>query len=166
MNPATPLRTSSRLIVILFFHTNQGIWNGVIEALVYISRGLRGWSIMYLHCFISTYSDPISFSVFILSRTTISYGHAMSHAVSCRFLTAESRLHIQVSRYGVCGGQRGTGTGFSPSPSVFPCQYHSAAAPYSLMHYLGVGQWVRLRMQCQRNSQPIASIPVTRNHIV
>jgi hypothetical protein len=53
-------------------------------------------------------------------------GHAMAQAVSRRPLTAEAR----VSPCGICGGQNGTGTGLSPSTSVFPCQFHSTGAPW------------------------------------
>jgi hypothetical protein len=38
-------------------------------------------------------------------------------------------VSVTFSLCGICGGQSGTGTGFSPNP-VFPCQYNFTAVPY------------------------------------
>jgi hypothetical protein len=53
---------------------------------------------------------------------------AMAQVVSRRPLTAEARVRARVNPCGICGGQSGTGTGFSPSSSFFPCQYRSTVA--------------------------------------
>jgi hypothetical protein len=47
----------------------------------------------------------------------------MAQAV-CRWpLTAEAQVRARVDPCDICGGQSGTGAGFSQSSSVFPCQY-------------------------------------------
>jgi hypothetical protein len=62
----------------------------------------------------------------------------MAQAVSRRPLTAEARVRAQVSARGICSGQSGAGTGFSPSSSVFPCQYHSTVARHT---HVSSGGW-------------------------
>jgi hypothetical protein len=53
----------------------------------------------------------------------------MAQAVSRRPPTAEAHVRSGVSLCGICGGQSGTWTVFSPSTSVFPFQLHSTGAP-------------------------------------
>jgi hypothetical protein len=53
----------------------------------------------------------------------------MTQVVSRRPLTTEARVRARVNPCGICGGQNGTGTGFSPSSSGFPPSiYHSTVA--------------------------------------
>jgi hypothetical protein len=47
-------------------------------------------------------------------------GRAVAQAVSHRPLTAEAWFRARFNPCGICGGKSGTGTGFSPSFSVFP----------------------------------------------
>jgi hypothetical protein len=65
----------------------------------------------------------------IFKELRLGKGRAMAQAVSRRSPAAETRVRSRVSLCGICGGQSGTGTGFSPSSSVFPCQFLSTGAP-------------------------------------
>jgi hypothetical protein len=53
----------------------------------------------------------------------------MAQTVSRMPPTAEARVRPRVGPCGICGGQSDTGTGFSSSTLVFPCQFHSTFAP-------------------------------------
>jgi hypothetical protein len=55
------------------------------------------------------------------------YGWAIGH----RPLTSEVWTLSLVSPCVICGGQSVTGTGFSLSPLVVPCQYHSTVAVHT-----------------------------------
>jgi len=43
-------------------------------------------------------------------------------------------VRFRASPFENIDGQSGTGTGYFPTTSVFPCQYHSTIATYSLIH--------------------------------
>jgi hypothetical protein len=88
--------------------------------------------------------------------------HAIAGPVSPRLLHSEARVRSQGTPCGICGGQSGTGTGFSQSPSVFPWHYYSTDAPCLLMYHLGAREWglVRGRSSIGTQSDPIATIKI------
>jgi hypothetical protein len=63
----------------------------------------------------------------------------MAQVISCRPVTADARVHARVNPCAICGGQSGTEIGFSPSSSVFPCQY---IIPPSLSKLISSGECV------------------------
>jgi len=65
----------------------------------------------------------------ILAKVRIQKGCAVAQAVNRRLLIADARVRSQASLCEICGGQSGPVAGFSPSSSVFLCQYHSSHAP-------------------------------------
>jgi hypothetical protein len=63
----------------------------------------------------------------LLSSRTI------AQVVSRRYLTEEARVSARDTPCGICGGQSGTGTGFSPICSVFIAPFHRG---YSYLYHL------------------------------
>jgi hypothetical protein len=61
----------------------------------------------------------------------------MAQVVRRRPLTAEAQVRDRVNACGICGGQSGTGTGFSSSSSSFPCQYTSFHCRSPNSYHLG-----------------------------
>jgi hypothetical protein len=84
-------------------------------------------------------------------------GRAMAQAVSRRPLTAEARVRSLASPCEICGGQSGNWTGFSPSTSVLPCQFHSIGAPLiveigkKLIMFITWVAQEALRLRCVRS---------------
>jgi hypothetical protein len=93
-------------------------------------------------------------------------GRAMAQAVSRRPLTAEARIRARVNPCGICGGHSGTGTGFSPSSSVFTGQ---CIIPPSLSKFISSGGWTicplvaAVQRRLTPNNQSISQSTVSRH---
>jgi len=58
------------------------------------------------------------------------YLRVMMQVIICRPFTAENRIWCQAKKCVICNGKSGNRTGFLPSNSVSPCQYHFTNVPY------------------------------------
>jgi len=71
---------------------------------------------------------------FLSIRMYYQEGHSIVEAVCPWFLTAKTKRHFLVSRWGICGRQSANEADFSPSTSVFPCHCHSKNASHLFNH--------------------------------
>jgi hypothetical protein len=55
----------------------------------------------------------------------------MAQGVSQRSHTAVAHIKSQASAYEICGGRSVNGIDYSPSTSIFSCQYRSTSPPLS-----------------------------------
>jgi hypothetical protein len=62
------------------------------------------------------------------------WNRAMTQAVFRRPLTLNAPVRSQATPCGICGGHRVNGKDFTPSTSVFPCQYRCKNYPHSFVH--------------------------------
>jgi hypothetical protein len=65
------------------------------------------------------------------------FGDARAHTVSRRLLTARDRDQFHAILCGLCGGQSGTGTGFSLNEFGIPCNNYSPNPPSYLVLAVG-----------------------------
>jgi hypothetical protein len=86
-----------------------------------------------------------------------SYDRAVAQGVSRRHLTVEAQVRVQASPCRICVGQSGIGTDFSPTPSVFPNQYHVAVAPYS---GVSSGGWTKGLLEAQFRRNIVSHMPI------
>jgi hypothetical protein len=66
-----------------------------------------------------------------LANNEIAY---FENQITCQPPTGETTVCFQVSPCEICGGQNGTGTGFSPSMLVFHCHHQSTDTQHSFIH--------------------------------
>jgi hypothetical protein len=105
------------------------------------------WRINRKICFFCVNSSwlPVSHKALVLPtvvlfrNVTPKDGRAKAQAVGRLLLTAEIRVHAEVSPYGIFGSE----TGFLSESFGFPLSVSSIAAPYSLVYHLEDGKWTR-----------------------
>jgi hypothetical protein len=68
------------------------------------------------------------------------YNGRADQTVSRHLLTAKACVRSRTSSCEIHCGQSGTGAGFSPRISFFPCHYHSTNAPYTSSIYTDLDQ--------------------------
>ena len=95
----------------------------------FCSTAVTGWCLQWKH---TVFSERYELSLYIIRKLIWVSRKAVpwAEAVSRRPLIAENRVPSQAWPRETCGGQSGSGAGFSPSTSFFPCQHHSTSAPY------------------------------------